>query len=160
MKPPFRLKQEILINAPLETVWTFNMDLRNIPSFHPRVVKVDLLSGKAHREPGVAYKCHLLGGKHTCVEKDIEVVPMERIVTVLPEDTFGVSRTLSDYVVESTLHRVGESSTRVEMSHYYSTKTLKAKLLSLIAKGGIARETQQMLNAMKAAIESAYRERH
>jgi hypothetical protein len=94
------------------------------------------------------------------VEKDIEVVPMERIVTVLPEDTFGVSRTLSDYVVESTLHRVGESSTRVEMSHYYSTKTLKAKLLSLIAKGGIARETQQMLNAMKAAIESAYRERH
>jgi len=65
-----------------------------IPSFHPRVFKVDLLSGKALREPGVAYQCHLAGGKHTCIEKDIEVVPMEKIVTVLPEDTFGISKFL------------------------------------------------------------------
>jgi hypothetical protein len=89
--------------------------------------------------------------------KDIEVVPMEKIVTVLREDTFGVSRTLPDYVVESTLHRVGESSTQVEISHYYSTKTLKAKLLNLIAGRKIARETQAMLNAMKGAIETAHR---
>ena len=154
MKPPFRSKQEIVINAPLETVWAFNMDLTKIPTFHPRVVKVDLLSGKAQREPGVAYQCHLVGGKHRCIEKDVEVVPMEKIVTVLPEDTFGVSRTLPDYVVESTLHRVGESSTRVEVSHYYSTRTLKAKLLNLIAGRRIARETQAMLNAMKGAIET------
>jgi hypothetical protein len=25
MKPPFRSKQEVIINAPLETVWEFNM---------------------------------------------------------------------------------------------------------------------------------------
>jgi hypothetical protein len=35
------------------------MDLTKIPVFHRRVVKVDLLSGKAVREPGVSYKCHL-----------------------------------------------------------------------------------------------------
>lgn len=109
-KPPFRSKQEVIIDVPLEAVWAFNMDITKIPEFHPRVVKVDLLSGKAVREAGVSYQCHLSGGKHTCIEKDIEIVPMEKIVTVLPEDTFGVSRTLPDYVVESTLHRVGESS--------------------------------------------------
>ena len=34
MKPPFRSKQEVIINAPLETVWEFNMDITKIPTFH------------------------------------------------------------------------------------------------------------------------------
>jgi hypothetical protein len=45
----------------------------------------------------------------------------------------------------------------VEISHYYSTTTTKAKLLNLIAKGKIARETQETLNAAKATIEAVYR---
>ena len=154
MRPPFRSRQHVVINAPLEEVWAFSMDLTKIPTFHPGVVKVDLLSGKAQREPGVAYQCHLKGGKHTCIEKDIEIVPMEKIVTVLPEDTFGISKILSDYVVETTFHRVSDSSTRVEISHYYSTNTLKAKLLNLIAKWKIASETQDMLEEVKRVIES------
>jgi hypothetical protein len=100
---------------------------------------VDLLSGKGLREPGVSYQCHLSGGKHTCVA----------------EDTFGISKILPDYVVETTFHRVGHSSTKVEISHYYSTSTLKAKLLNLIARRRIAHDTQATLNASKAAIETA-----
>jgi len=157
LQPPFRSKQEVIINAPLEAVWSFSMDLTKIPVFHPRVVKVDLPSGKALREPGASYKCHLSGGKHTCVEKDIEIVPLRKIVTVLPEDTFGISKILSDYTVETTFQKVGHRSTKVEISHYYSTTTLKAKLLNLIAKGKIARETQATLNSAKATIEAARR---
>ena len=153
MRPPFRSAQAVIINVPLETVWSFNMDITKIPTFHPRVVKVDLLSGKAFREAGVSYQCHLSGGKHTCVEKDIEILPLQKIVTVLPQDTFGISKVLPDYVVETTVHRVGQSSTKIEISHYYSTPTLKAKLLNLIARRKIARDTQDMLTGMKAAIE-------
>ena len=159
MRPPFRSKREVIINAPLETVWEFNMDITKIPTFHPRVIKVELLSGKALREPGVSYRCYLSGGKHMCVEKDIEIVPMQKIVTVLPKDTFGISKILPDYVVETTFHRVGQSSTKVEISHYYSTLTLKAKLLNLFANRRIARDTQATLNAGKAAIETAQTER-
>ena len=83
------------------------MDITGIPTFHPRVVKVEPLSCKALREPGVTYQCHLSGGKHTCVEKDIEIVSMERIATILPEDTFGISKILPDYVVETRFHREG-----------------------------------------------------
>jgi len=131
------------------------MDLTRIPEFHPRVVKVELIDGKACREPGVSYRCHLSGGKHSCVEKDIEIVPLQKIVTVLPEDTFGISRILSDYVVETTFQKLGGASTKVEISHYYSTASLKAKLLNLIAKRKLARDTQATLNAAKAAIEVA-----
>jgi uncharacterized membrane protein len=155
MRPPFRSAQAVMINAPLEAVWAYSMDITKIPEFHPRVVTVDLLSGKAFREAGVSYRCHLSGGKHTCVEKDIEILPMQKIVTVLPEDTFGISKILPDYVVETTFHRVGQFSTKVEISHYYSTPTLKAKLLNLVARRKIARETQATLKASKAAIETA-----
>jgi hypothetical protein len=153
MNPPFRSKQEVVINAPLETVWEFGMDITRISAFHPRVVKVELLSGKARREPGVSYRCLLAGGKHTCVEKDIEIIPMQKIVTVLPEDTFGISKVLPDYVLETTVHRVGQSSTKIEISHYYSTRTLKAMLLNLVARRKIARDAQATLNGIKAAIE-------
>jgi len=155
LQPPFRSKQEVIINAPLETVWSFSMDLTRIPEFHPRVVKVDLLSGKNLREPGVSYQCHLSGGKHTCIEKDIEIVALQKIVTILPEDTFGISKILSDYRVETTFQRVSDQSTKVEISHYYSTATLKAKFLNLIAKGKIARDTQATLNAAKETIEAS-----
>ena len=129
------------------------MDLTKIPEFHPRVVKVDLLDGKAFREPGVSYQCHLSGGKHTCIEKDIEIVPLQKIVTVMPHDTFGITRILSDYTVETTFCKLGDASTRVEISHYYSTTSLRARLLNFIAKGKIARETQATLNAAKTALE-------
>ena len=45
LQPPFRSMQGVIINAPLEAVWSYSMDLAKIPEFHPRVVKVDLLSG-------------------------------------------------------------------------------------------------------------------
>ena len=131
------------------------MDLTKIPEFHPRVFKVDLIDGRTFREAGVSYQCHLSGGKHTCIEKDIEIVPLEKIVTVLPQDTFGISKILNDYTVETTFQKLGDSSTKVEVSHYYSTPTLKAKLLNLVAKGKIARETQATLTAVKAAIEAS-----
>ena len=157
MQPPFRSKQEVIINAPLESVWSFSMDLTKIPEFHPRVVKVDLLSGKTFREPGASYRCHLSGGKHSCIEKDIEIIPLQKIVTVLPEDTFGISKILRDYRVETTFQRLGYQATKVEISHYYSTTTLKARLLNVIARGKIARESQETLNAAKATIEAACR---
>ena len=35
MRPPFRSKQEVIINAPVETVWAFNMDITKILPFIP-----------------------------------------------------------------------------------------------------------------------------
>lgn len=75
---------------------------------------------------------------------------MQKIVTVLPEDTFGISKILSDYRVETTFQELGPQTTKVEISHYYSTETLKGKLLNFFAKGKIARDTQATLNAAKA----------
>ena len=154
VRPKFQSKQEVIINAPLEKVWEFNMDLSKIAEYHPRVNKVDLISGKQFRETGVSYQCHLKDGKNTCIEKDIEIVPMQKLVTVFPQDTMGLSKLLPDYVVESNVARVGETATKVEMSHFYSSSKLIVWLLNFFIKRRIARETQDTLNAMKKSIES------
>jgi hypothetical protein len=54
------------------------------------------LKRKNRHPSGVGYKCHLRGGRHTCIERGVEVVPMERIVTTLAEDSFGVGRLLPE----------------------------------------------------------------
>ncbi len=154
MKPKFQSKQEVIINAPLEKVWEFNMDLTKIASYHPRVNKVDLISGKQFRETGVSYQCHLTDGKNTCVEKDIEIVPMQKLVTVFSRDTMGLTKLLPDYVVESTLSKEDDHTTKVEMSHYYSSSKWIVWLMNFYLKRKFAQETQDTLNAMKKKIES------
>lgn len=151
--PPFQSRQEVVIYAPLQVVWEFNQDLTNIAVYHPEVNRVDLISGRRQRGNGIAYRCHLKDGKNTCVEKDLEVVPMERVVTALPEDTMGITKMLPDYLVETRLIPLAEHETKIELSHYYSTKSLKARFFALIAKRKIARDTQNTLYAMKRAIE-------
>jgi hypothetical protein len=77
----------------------------------------------------------------------------EKIVTVLLSDTFGISKTLPDYVVETTFHRIDHQTTRVEISHHYSTNGWKARLLNWVAKGRIAHQTQATLDAIKGCVE-------
>jgi hypothetical protein len=151
--PPFQSRQEVVIHAPLQAIWEFSQDLTKIAEYHPRVKRVDLISGKRQRENGVAYRCYLKDGKNTCVEKDLEVVPMERIVTALPEDTMGITNMLPDYIVETRFTPLAENETKVEFRHYYSTKSLKAKLFTVIAKKKIARDAQSTLEAVKRTIE-------
>lgn len=153
MLPSFQSKQSIIISAPLKTVWEYNQDLSKISDFHPRVERVELISGKQYRGEGVSYQCHMIDGKNTCIEKDIEVVPMERIVTVLPADTMGITKLLPDYVVETTFHPVSDHSTRVEIRHYYTISKWYIRLLNLIIRPRIARQTSKMLMAMKDKIE-------
>jgi len=155
MRPKFQSRQSIIINATIEKVWEYNQDLSKIADYHPRVNKVDLISGRQFREVGVAYQCHLKDGKNNCIEKDIEIVPMEKIVTVFLSDTMGLTKLLPDYVVESTLKKVDDKTTKVEISHFYSSSSLKVWLLNFIIKPKIARETTDMLNAMKNKIETA-----
>lgn len=154
MRPKFQSKQEVIINASLGKVWEFNMDLSKIPEYHPRVNKVDLISGKQFRETGISYQCHLTDGKNTCIEKDIEIIPMQKLVTIFSQDTMGITKLLPDYVVESNLSKIGDNATKVEMSHFYSSSKFKVWLLNFIIRRKIARETQDTLNAMKKSIES------
>ena len=154
MKPKFQSRQSIIISAPLEKVWNYLMDISKIPEFHPRVTNVDLLSNQQFRAENVSYQCHLSDGKNSCIEKDIEIVPMEKIVTELPSDTMGLTKLLNDYVVETLFERVNDKQTRIEMVHYYSSSKFKVWLMNFIIKPKIAKETLATLQGIKKSIEN------
>lgn len=156
MQPKFQSKQFVIINAPIEKVWEFNQDLSRIAEYHPRVNKVDLISDKQFREAGVSYQCHLTDGKNTCTEKDIAIIPMEKIVTVFPSDTMGLTKLLPDYIVETTFKKIDNYKTQMEIAHFYSSSKWKVLLLNFIIKRKIAKETRDTLNAIKRSIENEY----
>jgi hypothetical protein len=154
VRPKFQSRQSVRINTPLEKVWEFGQDLSRIAEYHPRVNKVDLISGKRFRETGAAYKCNLSDGKNSCIEKDIEIIPMEKIVTVFVSDTMGITKLLPDYIVETSLKKIDAQTTNIEISHFYSSSKLKVWLLNFFIKRKVAKETQETLNAIKKAIEN------
>jgi len=156
LRPKFQSRQSVIIHAPLEKVWEFNQDLSKITDYHPRVNKVELISGKRFREVGVSYQCHLTDGKNSCVEKDIEIIPMEKIVTVFPSDTMGLTKLLPDYIVESTLQKIDDDRTQVTISHFYSSSRLRVWLMNFVIKKRIASETTDTLKAMKEIIENTH----
>lgn len=149
----FRGRQEVTIAAPLAEVWTYGMDLSKIPEYNPRVAKVELDGGDSQRAAGVSYQCHLVGGRHRCIEEDVEIVPMARIVTRLSFDTLGISALLRDYTVETSLRALDARTTQVAMSHFYATPTLRSRLFDWIARDTIARNTLATLRTLKARIE-------
>jgi Polyketide cyclase / dehydrase and lipid transport len=154
VRPKFQSKQFVTINAPIEKVWEFGLDLSRIAEYHPRVNKVDLISGQQFREAGVAYQCHLSDGKNTCIEKDIEIIPMEKIVTIFLSDSMGLTKLLPDYIVETVLNKIDDQTTQIALSHFYSDSRWKVRLLNFFIKRKVAKETQDTLNGLKKAIEN------
>jgi hypothetical protein len=152
-KPKFQSIQCVLINAGIKSVWEFNQDISKIAEYHPRVNKVDLLDNVQYRAAGVSYQCHLIDGKNRCIEKDIEIVPYERIVTKLPFDTMGLTKILPDYIVVTNFKEIEANNTEITISHFYSGNRFFVKLINPFIKRKIAKETSKMLLAMKQKIE-------
>ena len=102
----------------------------------------------------MSYQCHVVGGGR-CTEEDVEIVPMERVVTRMAHDTLGISARLKDYTVETTLTELDACRTKVTMSHCYATPTLQSRVFDWIARGKIARNTEATLRMLKARLEPA-----
>jgi hypothetical protein len=153
-----RGEQEVTIHAPLEVVWDYAMDITKIPEFHPRVDTVDLISGAAQRAEGAEYQCNVLEGrgKGSCVEKVVEIVPYQSVVTAIPSDTWGLTKLFDNYVVDTLVAAIDDSRTRVTIKHYFATRTLKAKLIALLAKPKIKRQTVHTLRGLKHAVERTW----
>jgi carbon monoxide dehydrogenase subunit G len=145
----------VLIQAPLEDVWAFNMDLTQIARFHPRTDTVTFLDGKTTREVGVAYQCNVVSGRGrgSCVEQVIDVQPMRQFTTALPSDTWGFSGNFADLKAVTTFHALDARQTKMTISVALEPKTLKGKLMLLVGSRKLRRQTQDTLDAIKVHVE-------
>lgn len=152
--------QSIIISAPIDKVWSFNQDLSKIPQYHPRVQRVEIASGSKFRKNGASYTCFLKDGRNSCTEKDVEIIPFEKIVTSMVGDTFGLTKILTDYTVETIFTKVTGQQTKMEFFHFYSSSSLIVKLLNLIIKNKISRKSLDTLKAIKKVLETSMEEKN
>jgi Polyketide cyclase / dehydrase and lipid transport len=153
----FQWRTAVTVRAAKERVWTIVDDISLIPEYHPEVGKVALLSGQGTRAVGVKYQCTILEGrKGSCIEEVVDHVPGERTATAVPEDTWGMSKMLGDFVVETTLVPDGKGQTVLLLEAYYEPIGWKTRLLNvLFLRRLMARRALHSLEGIKRLAEAA-----
>src|SRR5262245_5392147 len=156
MKGPFQWRTSLRIRASRDRLWAIVDDISLIPKYHPEVGKVDLLSGQMTRGTGVRYRCTILDGrKGSCVEEIVDHVPGERFSTAFPEDTWGMSKMLRGFVVDSILVPHGDFETDVVLEGYYEPMGWKMRVLNaLILRRLMARRALRTIEGVKRLAEA------
>jgi len=121
MKGRLQSSVRIQISVPATKLWDLIDDITLIPKYHPEVGKVDLISGQSKRGVGVKYQCSILEGrKGTCVEEVVEYIPYQKIATAMPQDSWGIDKMLQDFIVESIVQPIDDSSCLLQFDAYYN----------------------------------------
>jgi uncharacterized protein YndB with AHSA1/START domain len=150
-------RTSVSISVPRDRVWAIVDDISLIPQYHPEVRKVDLLSGRSTRAIGVKYRCTIPEGrKGSCIEEVVDYVPGQRMATAFPEDTWGISKMLADFVVETVLVPHGDHETILVLKAYYELIGWKTKLLhALFLRRLMARKALRTIEGIKRLAETA-----
>jgi len=133
MKGEFQSSVSVVIQAPVSKVWEIADDLSLIPKYHPEVGKVDFIDGQSKRALGVKYQCSVLEGrKGSCVEEVVEYIPQHRLSTAMPQDTWGIHKMLTDFVVDSVVDPIDEHSCTLRFDAYYNPVGFHNKILNIL----------------------------
>lgn len=121
MKGKFQSSVRMKIQAPASRLGAIIEDISLIPLYHPEVSKVDLISGLSKRAVGVKYRCSILEGrKGSCIEEVVEYIPEQKVSTAMLEDSWGIDKMLSDFIVETMVHPVDDNWCILQFDAYYT----------------------------------------
>jgi uncharacterized protein YndB with AHSA1/START domain len=119
---------ELLIAAPVATVWALLEDGSRLVEWMPLVKQTD-----ATREVvGAVRHCRVAFGSRTgeVVERCVESVPERRIMWRVESETLGFSRHFADFGFGFILEPHGRAATLVRTESYYQPKGIIASLLN------------------------------
>lgn len=159
MQAPLQWRTAVLIDAPKDCVWSIVDDVTLIPRYHPEVTNVELLSRQRTRSVGMRYQCVVSHGvrKGSCVEEVTEYVPGERMTTAFPEDTWGISKMLDQFSVETTVSSRPDGQTQLVLSAYYRPIGWKIRLANAtVLRYAMARRARRTIAGIKQLAESNY----
>ena len=124
---------ELRIRAPLDRVWDAVEDLSLIPRYHSDVREVEYLSNTTRRGRGVSYRCVVPDGRTGwCVERVVEHVPLRKTTIAIPEDSWGLTQLIDQFLTELTVEDVDGGTTLVRLQAFYVPKTWKAQVLNIL----------------------------
>jgi ligand-binding SRPBCC domain-containing protein len=156
MTSPLQCTSQVIIDAPLEKVWAFNMDITQLERYHPRTDVVTYLTGQTTREVGAEYQCNVLEGpdKGSCVERITEIIPLKQFTTTIPRDTWGISSLFENFEAVTRFDVLDGHTTRMSICSDFDTNTEESRKFLPEARTKFEEQAKEVLEAIKNMIES------
>ena len=146
-------RNEAVINAPIEKIWSLITDISMLHKVNPGIVKA---TGRMDTQ-GETRTCEVNnnGRKGMMVEKLIEMVPQKKTVWSIESDTMGMSKMLADTRFIFNLEKVSDNKTKVVNETYYRPANLLARIMNgLMMKRMISRAQAQILSNIRSLTEN------
>lgn len=145
-------RNEAIVNAPVSNVWAIITDINILHKINPGVIKA---TGRMDKQ-GETRTCEMdnKGRKGTMTEKLIELVPEQKTVWAIENDTMGMSKMLKDPRFCFYLEKLGDSKTKIINESYYEPATFMAKIVNaLMMKKMMGKIQGQILSNIKSMAE-------
>jgi carbon monoxide dehydrogenase subunit G len=156
MKGKLQGYNETVVNAPPERIWEILEDSEtNLPHVLPMVKTCEIQSGGRERV-GAVRTCDVdFGGKAgKTVERCIESVANRKLAHRIEDDSFGFSRTLSDFWFAFTLEPASDETTLVRIETHYDPRGIIGRLMSaLMAKRQFGKVRESALENLRRLAE-------
>lgn len=145
-------RNEAIVNAPVSSVWAIITDINVLHKINPGVIKA---TGRMDKQ-GETRTCEMdnKGRKGIMTEKLIELVPEQKTVWAIENDTMGMSKMLKDPRFCFYLEKLGDSKTKIVNESYYEPATFMAKIMNaLMLKKMMGQMQGQILSNIKSIAE-------
>ena len=123
-------RNEAVIDAPVDRIWSVITDINLLHKVNPGVVKA---TGAMDRL-NATRTCDIVNGgrKGTMIERLIELEPNKRTVWTIENDTMGMSKMLSGTRFIFNLERVDDKRTRVVSETHYAPANVMARIMNVL----------------------------
>lgn len=141
-------RNEVIINAPVSTVWAAITDITLLPRINPGVITA---TGRMDKQ-GETRTCDMNnnGRKGTMTERLAELVFEKKTVWVIENDSMGMSNPRFCFYLE----KVDENKTKLINESYYKPATLMMKVMNAVMmKRKMGQIQEQILNNIKSIVE-------
>ena len=147
-----QVKNETVINAPINSIWAIITDINLLSKVNPGVVKA---TGRMDKEGETrTVEININGKNGTFSEKLIELVLEKKTVWTIENDTMSMSKMLKDNHFVCNLEKLDDNKTKVTNETYYQPANFIAKIMNaLMIKGTFRNMQEQMLTNIKNLAE-------
>lgn len=123
-------RNETIINAPISTIWAIITDINLLHKINPGVISA---KGRMDKQ-GETRTCEMnnKGRRGIMTERLIELIPEQKTVWTIEEDSMGMKKMLSGTRFCFYLEKVNDKQTKVINESYYLPVTLMAKIMNAL----------------------------
>ena len=126
-------QDQIIVNAPVETMWPLISDSKRLLDWGPPVRGVEIMSPSDQPEGLGSYRrvdAEFDGQRGHFIEKRIEHIEGKKMAVHIEKETFGISRLITDVGSSLEIEPVGPNKTRVIFSFFHRPKGIVGHLMN------------------------------